>query len=88
MNNLHLENKNLLTYNLNQIRTRITCSGDGREKSVKTAMQRHFRIDSKTWIRSQPGNFRARYIVLVCPEMLLKQKFEYLIFLVLNKNSD
>ncbi len=49
---------NPLNFNLNQIRTRITCSADGREKSVKTAMERHFRIDSKIWIRAQPGDFR------------------------------
>ena len=48
---------NPLNFNFNQIRTRITCSADGREKSVKTAMERHFRIDSKIWIRAQPGDF-------------------------------
>jgi hypothetical protein len=44
------------TYLAEQIRTRITCSKkEGKEKSVKTAMERYFRIDKRIWIKSQPG---------------------------------
>ena len=38
------------------VRTRITCSKiDGREKSVKTAMERYFRLAKRVWIRAIPG---------------------------------
>lgn len=41
---------------LNQIRTRVTCSRvDGKQKSVKTAMDRFLRLGKKVWIQSQPG---------------------------------
>jgi len=41
---------------VNQVRTRISCSKyGGKEKSVKTAMQRFFRIEDKLWIRAAPG---------------------------------
>ena len=39
-----------------QVRNRVTCSKrNGKEKSVKTAMKRFFRIDDKLWIRPSPG---------------------------------
>jgi len=56
LKNVQLNTVKPLGLCLNQSRTRTTCSGDGREKSVKTAMERYFRIDPKVWIRSQPGN--------------------------------
>lgn len=37
------------------VRTRTTCSKLGKEKSVKTAMHRYFRINKRIWIRAIPG---------------------------------
>lgn len=37
------------------VRTRTTCSRNGKEKSVKTAMHRYFRINKRIWIRAIPG---------------------------------
>lgn len=48
---------------LNQIRTRTTCSRqEGKEKSVKTAMQRYFRLNERIWIRAQPGYHHRLYL--------------------------
>ena len=49
------------TFLTEQIRTRITCSKrEGKEKSVKTAIERYFRIDKSIWIKSKPGKFLLR----------------------------
>ena len=49
------------TFLTEQIRTRITCSKrEGKEKSVKTAIERYFRIDKSIWIKSKPGKFLFR----------------------------
>ena len=37
------------------VRTRTTCSKLGKEKSVKTAMHRYFRVNKRIWIRAIPG---------------------------------
>ena len=48
---------------LNQVRNRTTCSKtDGKEKSVKTAMERYFRLGKRQWIRAQPGFHHHLYL--------------------------
>ena len=51
---------------IDQIRTRITCSRTkGKEKSVKTAMDRYFRIDKRVWIKSQPGWHQFILLIII-----------------------
>ena len=49
----------------------ISCSLKlGKEKSVKTAMERYFRIDKRIWIKSQPGIhilYRRVYDAVIIP---------------------
>jgi hypothetical protein len=41
---------------LEQTRNRVTCGrSTGKEKSVKTAMARYFRISKRIWIHAAPG---------------------------------
>lgn len=54
--NLLSKATNVVRTNLEQVRTRITCSRSlGKPKSVRTAMDRFFRLDKNLWIRAAPG---------------------------------
>jgi large subunit ribosomal protein L35 len=59
---------------MQQIRTRITCSkNSGKEKSVKTAMERYFRLGQRIWVRSQPAYHRRLYAKPVEKRFSLQQ---------------
>lgn len=61
---------------VNQVRTRISCSKyGGKEKSVKTAMQRFFRIEDKLWIRAAPGFHHRLWTKSLDKRSLLQQSY-------------
>ncbi|CAF0975447.1 unnamed protein product [Brachionus calyciflorus] len=59
---------------IDQVRTRITCSKlNGKEKSVKTAMDRYFRLNKRVWIKAQPGYHHHLYLKPLEKRFILQQ---------------
>lgn len=57
------------------VRTRISCSKmDGKEKSVKTAMERYFRLAKRVWIRSMPGLENSTFTFFVLDLLIATTK--------------
>lgn len=67
-------NLNPVKFVFDQIRTRTTCSKTtGKEKSVKTAMHRYFRLGKRVWIKSQPGYHHHLYLKPAEKRFILQQ---------------
>ena len=69
------------------VRTRTTCSRNGKQKSVKTAMHRYFRINKRIWIRAIPGKNYYNFDQVVGENFfcLTSIRVGYMLFFVFKK---